>query len=99
MYRVLHAHLGLGDFDLGGFSLGARTSARAVVAGEMTGGQLASFVLYAGIVAGSVGVIAEVWGDMQRAAGATERLMELLHAHTPIASPAAPAVLPLVDVE
>ncbi len=68
--------------------------ARAVVAGEMTGGQLASFVLYAGIVAGSVGVIAEVWGDMQRAAGATERLMELLHAHTPIASPAAPAVLP-----
>ena len=68
--------------------------ARAVVAGDMTGGQLASFVLYAGIVAGSVGVIAEVWGDMQRAAGATERLMELLHAPAPITSPAAPAPLP-----
>ncbi len=52
--------------------------ARSVIAGEMTPGQLASFVMYAIIAAGSVGVIAEVWSEVQRAAGATDRLMELL---------------------
>jgi ATP-binding cassette, subfamily B, bacterial len=52
--------------------------ARSVVAGNMTPGQLASFVMYAVIAAGSVGVIAEVWSEIQRAAGATERLVELL---------------------
>jgi len=46
--------------------------------GSMTGGQLASFVLYAALVAGGVGTMAEVWGDVMRAAGATERLLELL---------------------
>jgi ATP-binding cassette, subfamily B, bacterial len=51
---------------------------RSVVAGTMTAGQLASFVMYAMIAAGSVGVIAEVWSELQRAAGATERLVELL---------------------
>jgi ATP-binding cassette, subfamily B, bacterial len=51
---------------------------RSVVAGTMTAGQLASFVMYAMIAAGSVGVIAEVWSEIQRAAGATERLVELL---------------------
>jgi ATP-binding cassette, subfamily B, bacterial len=51
---------------------------RSVVAGTMTAGQLASFVMYAMIAAGSVGVIAEVWSEVQRAAGATERLVELL---------------------
>lgn len=53
--------------------------ARSVIAGEMTPGQLASFVMYAIIAAGSVGVIAEVWSEVQRAAGATDRLMELLY--------------------
>ena len=43
-------------------------------------GDLAAFIFYAFIVAGSVGAISEVWSDLQRAAGATERLMELLHA-------------------
>jgi ATP-binding cassette, subfamily B, bacterial len=52
--------------------------ARSVVDGNMTAGQLASFVMYAIIAAGSVGVIAEVWSEVQRAAGATERLVELL---------------------
>jgi ATP-binding cassette, subfamily B, bacterial len=51
---------------------------RSVVAGTMTAGQLASFVMYAMIAAGSVGVIAEVWSEIQRASGATERLVELL---------------------
>ena len=68
--------------------------ARAVIAGEMTGGQLTSFVLYAVFVAGGTSTLAEVWGDVMRAAGATERLMELLHAKSPIESPANPKPLP-----
>ena len=51
---------------------------KSVIAGSMTAGQLASFVMYALIAAGAVGVLAEVWSEIQRAAGATERLMELL---------------------
>ncbi|MFT4045418.1 MAG: ABC transporter transmembrane domain-containing protein [Solimonas sp.] len=68
--------------------------AQAVVAGKMSSGELASFVMYAGITAGGVGVLAEVWGDAMRAAGATERLMELLRAEPAIAAPAAPRELP-----
>lgn len=64
--------------------------ANQVHAGSMTGGQLASFVLYAILVAGGVGTMAEVWGDVMRAAGATERLLELLNAQPSIAE-AAPA--------
>lgn len=62
--------------------------ARQVSAGTMTGGELASFVLYAMMVAGAVGTMAEVWGDVMRAAGATERLFELLHAEVSIKEPA-----------
>ncbi len=58
--------------------------ARQVHEGILTGGQLASFVLYAALVAGGVGTMAEVWGDVMRAAGATERLLELLHAEPEI---------------
>ncbi|MES2499755.1 MAG: ABC transporter transmembrane domain-containing protein [Pseudomonadota bacterium] len=58
--------------------------ARQVSAGSMTGGELASFVLYALMVAGAVGTMAEVWGEVMRAAGATERLLELLHADAAI---------------
>ena len=61
--------------------------ARQVSSGSMTGGELASFILYAAMVAGSVGTMAEVWGDVMRAAGATERLLELLHAEPAIAEP------------
>ncbi|MGQ0698055.1 MAG: ABC transporter transmembrane domain-containing protein [Panacagrimonas sp.] len=68
--------------------------AQAVVAGSMSPGQLASFVLYAVLAAGSVSVIAEVWGDVMRAAGATERLMELLSAHSDIRPPTSPLRLP-----
>jgi ATP-binding cassette, subfamily B, bacterial len=64
--------------------------ARQVADGTMTGGQLASFILYAAIVAGSVGTIAEVWGDLMRAAGATERLLELLHVTPAVQEPAHP---------
>jgi len=64
--------------------------ARQVHDGILTGGQLASFVLYAALVAGGVGTMAEVWGDVMRAAGATERLLELLHAESAIREVAEP---------
>jgi ATP-binding cassette subfamily B protein len=67
--------------------------AQQVSAGSMTGGQLASFVLYALMVAGAVGTMTEVWGDTMRAAGATERLLELLHADAAIKEPTQPATL------
>ncbi|MFA6178784.1 MAG: ABC transporter transmembrane domain-containing protein [Candidatus Methylopumilus sp.] len=67
--------------------------ARQVSNGSMSGGELASFILYAAMVAGSVGTMAEVWGDIMRAAGATERLLELLHADPAIAEPAEPQML------
>jgi ATP-binding cassette subfamily B protein len=68
--------------------------ANLVQAGSMTGGQLASFVLYAVLVAGGVGTLAEVWGDIMRAAGAAERLLELLHARSAIVETYAPQPLP-----
>jgi ATP-binding cassette subfamily B protein len=68
--------------------------ANLVQAGSMTGGQLASFVLYAVLVAGGVGTLAEVWGDIMRAAGAAERLLELLHAQPAIVEAHAPQPLP-----
>ena len=68
--------------------------ARQVHDGTMSGGQLASFILYAAMVAGGVGTMAEVWGDVMRAAGATERLLELLRAEPAIAEPSAPRTLP-----
>ncbi len=58
--------------------------------GILTQGQLASFVLYAALVAGGVGTMAEVWGDVMRAAGAAERLLELLHADSAIREVARP---------
>ncbi len=64
--------------------------ARQVSEGVMTGGDLASFVLYAAMVAGSVSTMAQVWGDIMRAAGATERLLELLHTETAITEVAKP---------
>jgi ATP-binding cassette, subfamily B, bacterial len=69
--------------------------ANQVQQGSMTGGQLASFILYAALVAGGVGTMAEVWGDVMRAAGATERLLELLHAESSITEAASPKPLPL----
>lgn len=68
--------------------------ARDVISGAMTGGQLAAFVFYAVMVAGSVGSLSEVYGDLQRAAGATERLMELLATEPAISAPESPVALP-----
>ena len=68
--------------------------AKDVIGGDMTGGQLAAFVFYAIVVSGSVGALSEVWGELQRAAGATERLMELLAVRPEITAPAQPVALP-----
>lgn len=54
--------------------------ARQVTAGTITLGELTQFVLYAVLIAGSIGALSETWGDLQRAAGATERLVELMQA-------------------
>ncbi len=62
--------------------------------GSMSGGQLASFVLYALLVAGGVGTMSEVWGDIMRAAGATERLVELLNAKPSIIEASNPQLIP-----
>ena len=65
-----------------------------VAAGHMTGGTIAAFVLYGGLLAGAFGNLSEVYGDLLRAAGASERLSELLHAEPDIRAPAQPEALP-----
>ncbi len=65
-----------------------------VVAGRISAGDLSAFVFYAVIVAASAGTISEVIGDLQRAAGATERLFELLAIEPEIRAPAQPVPLP-----
>ena len=68
--------------------------AQAVIAGTMTGGELSQFIMYAVVTAGAIGAITEVWGELQRAAGATERLMELLHIESPVIETSNPKQLP-----
>ena len=68
--------------------------ARAVLGGEMTGGELGQFVLYAMFVAMSAASLSEVWGELQRAAGAMERLVELLEAQPVIKAPDNPVEMP-----
>jgi ATP-binding cassette subfamily B protein len=63
---------------------------RQVIAGTMTGGQLLQFLLYAGFVGSSAAALTEMWGEMQRAAGAMERLSELLQARPTIGAPPHP---------
>ena len=67
---------------------------QAVIRGEISAGHLGQTVLYVILLVSSVAVLAEVWGDLLRAAGATERLMELLHARSPVEGPAQPVPLP-----
>jgi len=64
--------------------------AQDVLAHRMTGGLLVQFIFLGVLVAGGVGSLSEVWGDLQRAAGASERLMELMHTKPLIAPPVAP---------
>jgi len=65
-----------------------------VLSGRLSGGDLSAFIIYAAFAAGAVGALAEVGGDLQRAAGAIERLFELLETMPAIAAPPAPVALP-----
>ena len=67
--------------------------AHDVRAGVMTPGELVQFVIYAVMVAGSVGALSDIWGELQRAAGAAERLVEMLDARDPVQDPAAPVAM------
>ncbi len=66
----------------------------AVLSGDISAGHLGETVVYVIILVSSIAVLSEIYGDLLRAAGATERLMELLHLRSPIISPAHPAALP-----
>jgi ATP-binding cassette subfamily B protein len=67
---------------------------QAVIQGQISAGHLGQTVVYVVLLVSSVAVLSEVYGDVLRAAGATERLMELLHARSPVQAPAHPLPLP-----
>ena len=68
--------------------------AQSVIEGTMTLGQLGQFLLYSIFVAGAAASLSEMWGEIQRAAGAFERIAELLRAHPDIKTPSSPVDLP-----
>jgi len=70
---------------------------RSVMQGQISAGHLGQTVVFVIILVGSVAVLSEVYGDLLRAAGATERLMELLAARSPVTDPAHPRPLPAVS--
>jgi ATP-binding cassette subfamily B protein len=78
----------------GGITFVVWMGARSVLAGEITYGELGQFVLYALFAATSAGTLTEMWGEIQRASGATERLIELLNAQPHVRVPASPQLLP-----
>ena len=79
---------------MGAITLVLWLGARAVLSGEMSGGQLGQFLLYAGFVMTAAAALIEQWGEVQRAAGAMERLVELLQATPAIAAPPQPLGFP-----
>jgi ATP-binding cassette, subfamily B, bacterial len=68
--------------------------AHDVRAGDMSSGALIQFVIYSVMVAGAVAALSEIWGELQRAAGATERLVELLEVEDQVNDPMTPVALP-----
>jgi len=68
---------------------------RLVIGGDISGGRLGQFVLYAVFAAGAIAELSEVWGELAQAAGAAERLLELLAARSEIQAPARPRPLPV----
>ena len=68
--------------------------ANDVQAGGITVGELVQFMIYTIMVAGALGALTEIWGELQRAAGATERLVELLSAEDSVSDPAQPLAVP-----
>ena len=81
-------------FGFGAITFALWVGGQDVVAGRMSGGALSAFVLYAVLLATSGASLSEVWGDVQRAAGAAERLLDLLAEQPSIRAPAAAARLP-----
>ena len=73
--------------------------ANAVLADTMTGGELFEFILYAVFAASALAALSEIWGDMQMAAGATERLVEILDVEPLIAAPENPLPIPQAQGE
>ncbi|HEY4264174.1 MAG TPA: ABC transporter transmembrane domain-containing protein, partial [Micropepsaceae bacterium] len=71
-----------------------RVGANDVLAQRMTGGELSQFILYAIFLATGMGAVSETWGDVQRASGATERLMEIVSTEPEVTAPANPRALP-----
>ena len=78
----------------GAITLSLWIGGRDVIEGHLTGGALSAFVFYAVLVASSGAAMSELWGEMQRAAGAAERIGELLREQPTIAAPEPPAALP-----
>jgi ATP-binding cassette subfamily B protein len=81
-------------FGFGAIVFALWVGGQDVIAGRMTGGELSAFVLYAVLLATSGASLSEVWGDIRRAAGASDRLLELMAEETAIRAPTAPATLP-----
>ncbi len=81
-------------FIFGAVTLVLWLGTQAVMAEEMSAGQLGQFLLYAIFAAGSSAGLSEMWGEIQRAAGAMERIVELLDTRPSIVVPAAPVALP-----
>jgi ATP-binding cassette, subfamily B, bacterial len=89
---LLTAFIIVGVF--GSLLYGLYGGVESVLAGRITAGELSQTALYIIVVAGAAAVLGEVWGDLLRASGATERLMELLQTESPIGAPVAPVCLP-----
>jgi ATP-binding cassette subfamily B protein len=81
-------------FIFGGVTLVLWVGTQAVIAGEMTSGQLGQFLLYAIFASGSAAALSEMWGQVQRASGAMERIVELLATSSSIIVPVEPRELP-----
>jgi ATP-binding cassette subfamily B protein len=75
---------------------GLYSGTQAVMRGDITAGHLGQTVVYVIILASATAVLGEVYGDLLRAAGATERLMELLETRSPVTSPSHPAAAPVL---
>jgi ATP-binding cassette subfamily B protein len=78
----------------GGIALALWIGGRDVLAGRISAGDLSAFIFYAVVVAGAVGTLSEVWGDVQRAAGAAAAVAKLLGSEPDIKAPLAPVALP-----
>src|SRR5262249_30527172 len=80
--------------SLGSVTMVLWYGAREVISGAMTAGALSQFVLYAVLAASALGELSPVWGEIQLAPGAAERIAELLDEKPAIAPPASPIPLP-----